>query len=97
MELLTSVLTGNIGTLVILLILWKSGLLKYLMNGNKKDFDGHSIPELYEIMSKLETHYNNDTTILLQDIREEIKEVSRKLERNYEIMMHIKSRLNGKD
>lgn len=40
MEEVTTLVSGNIGSAVILIVLWKSGLLKYLLE--KKNGNGHT-------------------------------------------------------
>ena len=81
-DLLTNLLAGNLGTLLLALILWKSGLLKYLLNGKK---DNGQMNELIDKMDKLECHYNSDTTAILQDIKQELRDVNQKLE-NIELL-----------
>jgi hypothetical protein len=92
---------SSIGTLILVLILWRSGLLKYLLNGKKeRNFDdGQSlitIKELADKMTRLECHYNEETTALLQDIKEEIRQHGLKLDRVVENTIWIQAKMNGK-
>ena len=98
---LTTILTGNIGTVILIIILWKSGVLKYLLNKNgERDLnDGQPITTIKEVansVAKLEQHYNSDTTILLQEIRNCLKEHSLKIDKISDNITFIKARINGK-
>ena len=98
---LTTVLTGNIGTVILIIILWKSGLLKYLLNKNgERDLnDGQPITTIREIanqVGRLEQHYNSDTTVLLQDIKICLREQTLKLDKISDNITFIKARINGK-
>ncbi len=98
--LLTTLIGGNIGTVILVLILWKSGVLKFLLNG-KRDFnDGQPITTLSEVattVAKLEQHFNNDTTILLQDIKRELENHSNKLDKISDGITYLKARINGRN
>lgn len=71
METLISLFSGNIGTLIFALVLWKSGMLKYLMeqkngNGNK---------QLTSKIDELKQHFNEDTSLILQRIEKRLDDV----------------------
>lgn len=89
-NLLTSILTGNIGTVALILILWKSGLLRYLLNKNGKEND------MSETMTKLEQHYNHETTEILNRIDDKLGDNNDKLDKILENTIYLKARLNGK-
>lgn len=83
MDILSSILTGNIGTAIIALILWRSGLLKELLNiknGNGKDTKKIA-EDVAEVLSTNHLHKvieNSDkSVVLLQEILDEVKEHSR--------------------
>lgn len=84
MEYLTPLL-GNIGTVIVLIILWKSGLLKFVLelkNGNSKE----------DRMEKLEQHFNHELTDALNRIERKLE----KLDEIAENIVYIKARQNGK-
>lgn len=99
MEILQTILTGNIGTVIIVLILWKAGILKFLLNGKRNYNDGQPLTTLQDVAStvaKLEQHFNEDTTILLRSIQTELQEQTGKLDKISEGIVWIKARINGR-
>jgi hypothetical protein len=70
-------LSGNIGAVVILLVLWKSGLLKYLVerkNGGEKDLNGNSVGKRnVDISAKLDLITDNH----LEHVQVGIDEIKR--------------------
>ena len=91
-QLFTQILTGNIGTIIIVLILWRSGVLKYLLNGKSTD----NSSELLNTMERLEKHYNLETTSALNSINLELHEISQKMSTISENIVYIKAKLNNK-
>ena len=101
-QIITTLITGNIGTAVIVLIFWKSGLLKYLLMNNKdiEYRNGQPLTTIREVadkMTRLERHYNHETTDILQGIRDELRLQNQKLDRVLENSIFIRARLNGKE
>ena len=97
---ITQLITGNVGTLILVLILWRSGLLKYLLNGKRNYDDGQPLTTLTEVAStvaKLEEHFNNETTSLLQKIASELHENSQKLDKISDGIIYLKARINNKN
>ena len=97
-NILTTLLTGNIGTVIIVIILWKSGVLKYLLNGKRNFDDGQSLTTITEVantVAKLEYHFNNETTIILQEIKYELREQNQKLDKISDGVIFIKEKLKN--
>ena len=81
MEYITPLL-GNIGTVILLIVLWKSGVLKFLLdkNGNGKKDDR---------LDTLEAHFNHEIT-------EALLRIEKKLDDIVENTIIIKTKINGK-
>ena len=93
MELTQTIISGNIGTLILVLILWRSGLLKFLVN---KNGENNQLKDVSETVVKLEQHFNSETTVLLQDIKNELREHTQKLDKISDGITYLKARSNGK-
>ena len=91
-QLITQLITGNIGTIVLVLILWRSGLLKFLVN---KNGENDKLKDVSDTVAKLEQHFNSDTTILLKDIKNELRDQTQKLDKISDGITYLKARSNG--
>ena len=86
-EIIASAITGNIGAMVLLVILWRIGFFKKNINGNglEKKIDAISDNHLHEIIE------------LLKDSREEQRSHGYKLDKVVDNTIFIKAKLtNGK-
>lgn len=92
-QLITTLIGGNLGTLILVLILWRSGLLKFLIN---KNGENGKIKDVAETVKKLEEHFNSETTAILQDIKNELREHGQKLDKISDCVIFIKARINNK-
>jgi hypothetical protein len=91
--LLQQIITSNIGTIIIVLILWRSGLLKFLIN---KNGGNNQLKDVSETVAKLEQHYNSETTILLTEITQQLREHGQKLDKISDGITWLKAKSNGK-
>lgn len=93
MELFQTILTSNIGTVIIVLILWKAGILKFLLN---KNGENNQLKDMSETVQKLEQHFNSDTTVLLTEINQQLREHGQKLDKISDGVIYLKVKSNGK-
>ena len=99
-NLLQEVIIGNVGTVILVLILWRSGILKYLLNGRKeRNFDDGqpmtTIQEVANTVAKLEQHFNNDTTTLLTEINQQLREHGQKLDKISDGVIYLKAKVKN--
>ena len=91
-ELATTLITGNIGTVVLVLILWRAGVLKFLLNGKKENGE---LQNLTNTMNKLEQHFNSDTTVLLTEINQQLREHGQKLDKISDVVIYLKAKVKN--
>lgn len=97
-NLATTIISGNIGTVVLVLILWKAGVLKFLLNGKRNFDDGQPMTTIQEVantVAKLEQHFNNDTTTLLTEINQQLREHGQKLDKISDGVIYLKAKVKN--
>ena len=88
-NILTTILTGNISTVIIVLILWKAGVLKYLLDAKKGNGE---LQAINATMQELKEHYNDAITPVLKDIKSILEKHSDKLDQINENVVWLKAK-----
>ena len=87
MEFLTNILTGNIGTAIIALILWRSGLLKELLGKNGNGDKGQKLAD--EVAEVLATNHFHELVPTLNRINDTLGRIEKGQEKHDEKEMPI--------
>ena len=95
MEFVQQLLTGNIGTVILLIILWKTGLLKYLLSMKNGNGDNSAMEELTEKVDLLATNHFHEANESLKRIENLLEKMDRRGEKISDDITYIKARTNG--
>lgn len=86
-SLLTNLISGNIGTAIIALILWRSGLLKALMGAKNGNGDYKALGEKIDLLATNHIHSVNDN---LCDVADTLKRIESHLEKHGDKLDSVK-------